>query len=999
MPSGKRSKEDTWTEKDLMKEIQGDSKDKKHRSSREKSSREKDKDRHSEDREKRRESQSHKEKDNKTDHDKHRRSKTQELDGGKHDTEKKHRKHKTEEGRVAHVKNDDENKHRKHTEDKEDRNDRDSERKKHREDREHRKHSDRKHRDKADKEAVEKHADDEKEHRSHKDKRRRHRGEDTEENYDQREYKEKHKNREDRHKDRKEHDSNERRKHRDKEERSKEKEKRAKHKEQEGSGSKKYKEEDGTHKSSKESDDQTEKEKRRKEKEKEKAKRRKEREEEMLKALEDTKEENKITEEDTNYDYDDDFDDYDDDDFEEEEEEEEDNDQEESDTDNDIQDSNDRSDNKQKVQSQESKIHLSKSEQHGVSEVLKAISAENKIAASQAHSRSASRPSTGSDKEDTKEKESAKKTFGKINFIAASQKQLNEKTAKKTKKRGQELLQLIQLDVRSIELFDMPPMTEYELYMKRFGQSDSKQTFTQTNDDDVTQETQTDEVETESKWCQFTHDIKACGSDDGDKMDTSYSSNLTSTSSVRLNKFLLKASQVCNALLEELAAGIEQPQRQYTESRGAFSDGYVTLESSNFLVLGRNFCDLAYSMSQTNMLLTAYGASNVVTKHHKSPKGLICLWNTNEPTKPLKLLTCESIPMSCCFSSGKASMAFAGMEDGIIAAWDLTEPASYHDNVMIGNTSHVFRTATFTTAASSENHMFSVVTLAPITSNASYHAESDSNDDVDMSFQLASLDQSGVINIWIVVAVEPNSTNLSSVDDDLGLSPRGRIKLVKSATITPASSSIGSFANLFSFTCLQIDPTKLNHLYCGTDQGEVLHLVRFGNRPTPKSLKPSEDGNNQVYSIDISPWRMPYLLACYSDGSVHLFNLNKETPVACWSMFSNGSAVLDVKWSRSKPNVFFAIDSQSVLYSWDLLASDSGPILEQKLRRKDKRAIGFAFANDYTSLGVGTPGRAAEMAVVYGDGSVEIHRLSNKLCRMSGDELDRTQQYFDEFTN
>jgi len=31
------------------------------------------------------------------------------------------------------------------------------------------------------------------------------------------------------------------------------------------------------------------------------------------------------------------------------------------------------------------------------------------------------------------------------------------------------------LDVRSIDLFDMPPMTEYELYMKRFGSSDSRQ--------------------------------------------------------------------------------------------------------------------------------------------------------------------------------------------------------------------------------------------------------------------------------------------------------------------------------------------------------------------------------------------------------------------------------------------------------------------------------------------------------------------------------------------
>ena len=39
----------------------------------------------------------------------------------------------------------------------------------------------------------------------------------------------------------------------------------------------------------------------------------------------------------------------------------------------------------------------------------------------------------------------------------------------------QELLGLVQLDVRSIDLFDMPPMTEYELYMKRFGSSDTRQ--------------------------------------------------------------------------------------------------------------------------------------------------------------------------------------------------------------------------------------------------------------------------------------------------------------------------------------------------------------------------------------------------------------------------------------------------------------------------------------------------------------------------------------------
>ena len=45
--------------------------------------------------------------------------------------------------------------------------------------------------------------------------------------------------------------------------------------------------------------------------------------------------------------------------------------------------------------------------------------------------------------------------------------------------------------------------------------------------------------------------------------------------------------QVCISLLEELEAGIELPQLKYTEIRTPYSDGYVTLSSSDFLVLGK----------------------------------------------------------------------------------------------------------------------------------------------------------------------------------------------------------------------------------------------------------------------------------------------------------------------------------------------------------------------------------------------------------------------------
>jgi len=383
----------------------------------------------------------------------------------------------------------------------------------------------------------------------------------------------------------------------------------------------------------------------------------------------------------------------------------------------------------------------------------------------------------------------------------------------------------------------------------------------------------------------------------------------------------------------------------------------------------------------------------------KCRKGLVCVWNTNEPTKPQKLLVCESVPSSCCFNTGSASTVFAGMDDGVIAAWDLNEPDSFHDLIKTGKKKQIFRSATFTTAGTS-GHKYPIVALSPITS--SKQSSSFNHRKRDMSFQLASLDETGVLNIWIIVEVQHNiDEEMNNLNDDLGLSPRGRIKLVKSDTIIPTSISISpstSLDNLFLTTCLQIDPLKGNHMYVGTDQGDLLHTVRFGNRPSPKRFHQSQDSTSGVTSINISPWQLSIVLVSYENGSVSLFHLKRELPLITWSIFSSGRKIIDVKWSRSLPNVFFAIDENSVFYSWDLLESDVAPSFEQKISRKDKRAIGFTLANDYSSLGQGTPGRSAEIVFIYGDGSVEIHTITNKLSTMQGDEIDRMHDYVQSIT-
>ena len=46
----------------------------------------------------------------------------------------------------------------------------------------------------------------------------------------------------------------------------------------------------------------------------------------------------------------------------------------------------------------------------------------------------------------------------------------------------QDLSKLIELDTVTIDLFELPPLTEYEVYIKSFGSSDTRQASTQYND-------------------------------------------------------------------------------------------------------------------------------------------------------------------------------------------------------------------------------------------------------------------------------------------------------------------------------------------------------------------------------------------------------------------------------------------------------------------------------------------------------------------------------------
>ncbi|XP_069122649.1 cytoplasmic dynein 2 intermediate chain 1-like [Argopecten irradians] len=77
---------------------------------------------------------------------------------------------------------------------------------------------------------------------------------------------------------------------------------------------------------------------------------------------------------------------------------------------------------------------------------------------------------------------------------------------------------------------------------------------------------------------------------------------------------------------------------------------------------------------------------------------------------------------------------------------------------------------------------------------------------------------------------------MAGSETDLGLSPGGKVKLIKSSAIIlqhpPRYKRIGASLKATEVQLAPIDPI---HYYVGTKSGYILHGLRFGNRAFPSS--------------------------------------------------------------------------------------------------------------------------------------------------------------------
>ncbi|XP_024136089.1 WD repeat-containing protein 60 [Oryzias melastigma] len=592
----------------------------------------------------------------------------------------------------------------------------------------------------------------------------------------------------------------------------------------------------------------------------------------------------------------------------------------------------------------EEREELTLQERKEMEAIQRAMAEENKRAGTAQSRQTESKepedkPKWNKDSEENRMKASQRGKF--IDFVAAKRREVSKKDTVKQIKRSTDLLRLIDLDFSvTVSLLDLPPVSEYELYIRNFGNANTKQAYTQCNEDDAERDIQTEDIETCEKWTQHpSQHSGACGDPNITQGAQERTKSDLNFDSQRLTSFLQSASQVMLVLLEEDQAERKSQMKLKTQpDSSSFSDGSLQINTKLPFLYGRQVSMVHFSQVQRHTMLSVHMPIAKPSAVRLDANTIICIWNIWEPSRPQKILLYEAEVECCCFSPGKAILVFAGTSVGSVVLWDLREHASNHYSLKIGDNEWTIRQPTFSTDAvmGGTGHLSPVTSVEVVPSIVAGAASFLSPDDESsgLTFQLASLDESGVLNFWVVMELPKGSEAGSPTD--LGLRPGGKVKLLHSSAIQTSKRSSQHNAvkrEPLQALLLKFLPTDSNHFFLGTNLGLVSHGTSYGLKALPKfyRFQEVEERPVDVCSIHFSPFRPNCFLVGCGDGSIRMHTVRREHPAAEWSASTAGERVVSVQWAQTRPTVFCVLDAASNLHVWDLLKNEAQPVITERM--------------------------------------------------------------------
>ncbi|CAH0698557.1 unnamed protein product [Spodoptera exigua] len=330
-----------------------------------------------------------------------------------------------------------------------------------------------------------------------------------------------------------------------------------------------------------------------------------------------------------------------------------------------------------------------------------------------------------------------------IDFTKSKENRRKKRIGDLLRQRAKDLLSIITLHEMSYSLFEMKPIS-YDLYMATFGRSNYTQIAIQTFEDGITEEVQTDEIESAHKWTQhpveFTkNDIcikqkvssrkfskntedyltkftflttnnvnveqnNEINLDENYKMDPlriyfeqkdgvgpsemlpyeTYKSKLKNNdyNSHRLGKFLKRCESRISNILNENNGNTELSQLNI--SNLPFSKGYVSVSTKNITTESISFL----TKTKISKMHFSDTNSNLLMTVHRTDqnatlkKCTICLWDISVATRePLKLLTAIDNVCKGRLRGNSDGYFVAALDDGSVHLWDLSEDPTWRDDV------------------------------------------------------------------------------------------------------------------------------------------------------------------------------------------------------------------------------------------------------------------------------------------------------------------------------
>ncbi|CAJ0580795.1 unnamed protein product, partial [Mesorhabditis spiculigera] len=329
-------------------------------------------------------------------------------------------------------------------------------------------------------------------------------------------------------------------------------------------------------------------------------------------------------------------------------------------------------------------------------------------------------------------------------------------------RRYETLKQLIGLESVGFRVLERPPIRDYNLYLEIFGDSGKTQSYSQTGDDNVNEETQTDELNGNNIWTQHPPgDLFGCGTDadahvvitDEDLarevMNIFYKS---SAGDPKLVDFVNTAAKVMLKYLgERKSAYVEMNNR----SEAAFSSGYNVLTLGQLSKGSRCNVLLRPILEEHTVLCVFYVKDSVA--EDLIQKSLLVEFFMDDIRPPKRVFVSEG-EVKCCAYSPDGTVLFGGVADGSCVAWDLLEPAANYANEIpwpdskddIVLRSPAYDTSFLSSTFSSNNKTAACVSITII------------NNPKTQTYQVACLDECGTISVWSVLRDAQTADNLGS---------------------------------------------------------------------------------------------------------------------------------------------------------------------------------------------------------------------------------------------